>query len=604
MIFSFFRLMARCYRMALPYGRLKLFGVLGLILFNGLLQLVGVSSVFPFFALAAAPDRIRNSKIGGHLLHYLPPMSTNHLLVLAGCFAIAMLVFASVGSVLSENLRIRYAYGFCHWLRGRLFESYASQPYAFFLRRNTAELGQRLGDIMTFIQSVLLPIGEILTRLVLVLLLLGGMIFVQPLVALCALLVFGGFYLLAFLWLRPRARAVGEGMWRHNLGFGKNTSQFLQGIKTVLVHGKARYFMDRALEHSARIGYFQSKIPIYGNGPRYMIEPVAFGGLMLIVVVLAFRGRPFSDILPNLSVMAFAGYKLLPALQLLYSQLVTVAANQYTLTHLEAEIVNIEKETAEMAGTPRCGVRTARRAAPTDQPVRPLAFDRELRLEQIGFQYPVATAPVLKDFSIVIAKNESVGIAGPSGSGKSTLVDLILGLHVPQTGVIRLDGEPLTTDNMASWRRMIGYVPQDIYLLDDTIEANIAFGVDAKDVDRVALREAALGAQILDFIEKELPQGMQTSVGERGARLSGGQRQRIGLARALYHRPQVLILDEATSALDHETERAVMETIHRLQGTLTIITIAHRLSTLERCDRVIRLDGGKIIQKKAEKLAS
>jgi len=170
---------------------------------------------------------------------------------------------------------------------------------------------------------------------------------------------------------------------------------------------------------------------------------------------------------------------------------------------------------------------------------------------------------------------------------------LILGLHVPQTGVIRLDDVPLVEGNIASWRRMIGYVPQEIYLLDDTIEANIAFGVDS--VDPVALRDAALGAQILDFIEKELPQGFQTSVGERGVRLSGGQRQRIGLARALYHRPQVLILDEATSALDHQTELAVMETIHRLQGTLTIITIAHRLSTLERCDRIIRLESGKVI---------
>ena len=340
MFFSFLRLLVRCWRMALPYGRLKLFGVLGLILFNGLLQLVGVSSVFPFFALAAAPDRIRNSRVGGWLLHFLPPMSTNHLLVLAGCFAIAMLVFASVGSVLSENLRIRYAYGFCHWLRGRLFESYASQPYAFFLRRNTAELNQRLLDIQTFIQSVLLPVGEILTRLVIVLLMVGGIFVVQPWVALGATLVFGGFYFLIFLWLRPRTRAVGEGLQRHNLGFWKNTGQFLQGIKTVLVHGKSRHFMDRALEHSSRIGFFQSRMPIYGNGPRYMIEPVAFGGLMAIVVVLAFRGRPFSDILPNLSVMAFAGYRLLPTLQLLYSQLVTVAANKYTLTQLEEEILN------------------------------------------------------------------------------------------------------------------------------------------------------------------------------------------------------------------------------------------------------------------------
>jgi ABC-type multidrug transport system fused ATPase/permease subunit len=395
MFFSFLRLLARCWRMALPYGRLKLFGVLGLILFNGVLQLVGVSSVFPFFALAAAPDRIRHSRIGGWLLHFLSPMSTNHLLVIAGCFAIAMLVFASVGSVLSENLRIRYAYGFCHWLRRRLFESYASRPYAFFLRRNTAELGQRLGDIQTFIQSVLLPVGEILTRLVIVLLMVGGIFFVQPWVALGATLVFGGFYFVVFLWLRPRTRAIGEGLQRHNLGFSKNTSQFLQGIKTVLVHGKSRYFMDRALEHSARIGFFQSRMPIYSNGPRCMIEPVAFGGLMAIVVVLAFRGRPFSDILPNLSVMAFAGYRLLPTLQLLYSQLVTVAANKYTLTQLEEEILDIEKETDEVVGTPRRGVRTAQRAVPCRAPRLPagtaagehrLSISRHHRARAEGFQ--------------------------------------------------------------------------------------------------------------------------------------------------------------------------------------------------------------------------
>jgi ATP-binding cassette subfamily C protein len=581
MLRSFHRLLSRCYHLALPYGRLRLFAVLGLILFNGLLQLVGVTSVFPFFALAADPERIRKSRFAGWLLHFLPPLSTNHLLVAAGCFAIVMLVLASLGSMMSENLRIRYAYGFCHWLRRRVFESFASQPYAFFLRRNSAELLQRLNDVQVFIQNVLLPVGEILTRLILVVLLVGAVFLVQPWVALGAVLVFGGFYLVAFLWLRPRARAVGTGLQLHHVGFGKNASQFLQGIKTVLVHGKSRHFMDGALEHSARIGHFQGKIPIYGNGPRYLIEPIAFGGLMAIVVVMALRGRPFTDILPNLSVMAFAAYKLLPTLQLLYTQLVTVASYNYTLAQLEEEIVSIEKET------------------PVTSPVIPstpaLSFQREIKLEQVSFQYPGAAAPILEDFSLSITKNESVGIAGPSGSGKSTLVDLILGLHVPQAGAIRVDGVALAENNMTLWRGMIGYVPQDIYLLDDTIAANIAFGIKPKDMDPAALKEAALGAQILDFIEKELPQGFQTTVGERGVRLSGGQRQRIGLARALYHRPQVLILDEATSALDHQTELSVMETIHRLQGTLTIITIAHRLSTLERCDRIIQLENGRII---------
>jgi ATP-binding cassette subfamily C protein len=572
---SFFLLLGRCYRLALPYGRWKLFSVLGLILFNGLLQLVGVTSVFPFFALAAEPDRIRNSNFGRWFLHFLPPLSTNHLLVVAGCFSIAMLLFASLGSIVSEVIRIRYSYGFCHWLRRRLFESYASRPYGFFLRRNSSELAQKLADAMTFVQSVLLPIGEIITRIVMIFLLLGGVFLVQPMIALCATLLFGGFYLGVFLWLRPRTRIIGESMALHSIGFGKHTAHFLNGIKTVFVHGKSRYFMEKALFHSSQIGKLLSKVPLYSNGPRYLIEPIAFGGLVAIVIVLALQGRSFSDILPNLSVMALAAYRLLPSLQLLFSQLVTVAANNYSLTALENEIHHIEEEIGAIPAG--------------DSLAKSLTFDREITLDKLTFSYPDPEAVILKEFSLTIARNESLGIAGPSGSGKSTLIDLILGLHRPQSGRILIDGEPLTPGNMAAWRRMIGYVPQDIYLLDASIEANIAYGLDPEEVDQAALKSAAKGAQILDFIEKELPDGFRTTVGERGVRLSGGQRQRIGLARALYHRPKILILDEATSALDLATEKAVMETIHQLQGSLTMLTIAHRLSTLERCDRVIQM---------------
>jgi ATP-binding cassette subfamily C protein len=556
---------------------MKLFAVLGLILFNGLLQLVGVTSIFPFFALAADPERIRNSKFGSAFLDFLPAMDNNHLLVVAGCFSIVMLVIASIGSIASEAIRIRYAYGFGHWLRRRLFQSYAARPYGFFLRRNSADLSRRLSDVITFIQSVLLPMGEIITRLVMVILLVGTVFLVQPWVAIGAIILLGGFYLVVFLWLRPHTRAIGSGLQIHNVGLWKNTQQFLHGIKTVLVHGKATYFMDRALEHSAEIGRLQSRVPIYGNGPRYMIEPLAFGGLVAIVIVLALQGRPFSDILPNLSVMALAAYRLLPTLQLLYSQLVTVAANNYTLTQLEEEILQIESETSEP--TPSIKIQN-------DQALR---FEREIRMEGITFCYPVDSPPILKDFNLSIAKNESVGIAGPSGSGKSTLVDLMLGLHTPQVGAILIDGHSLSSHNMHAWREIIGYVPQDIYLVDETIAENIAFGIPPERIDESALRNAAEGAQILEFIEG-LPQGFSTMVGERGIRLSGGQRQRIGLARALYHRPQILILDEATSALDTMTEAAVMETIYRLQGTLTIITIAHRLSTLEKCDRVININ--------------
>jgi ATP-binding cassette subfamily C protein len=546
-----------------------------MIFFNGLLQLVGVTSVFPFFALAADPDRIRNSKAGRWILNLFPPMDTDQLLVAAGCFSIGMLVFASVGSILSEVIRIRYAWGFCHWLRSRLLESYEKKPYGFFLRRNSAALAQKLNDIQTFINSVLLPIGEVLTRLLLVTLLVIGVIFVQPWVALGAVLILGGFYLTVFIWVRPRTRMLGEGFERHNVGFLLNTQQFLHGIKTAMVYGRGRYFMDRAMEHSARLGHVQSMVPIYDNGPRYLIEPIAFGGLVAVVVVMDLQGRPFSDILPNLSVMALAGYRLIPALQLLFSQLVSITIHSYTLLQLEEEMIEIEGDASDIPTTPF--------------PAKPPTFENELRLDGISFSYPGSTSPIIRDFSLSIRKNESIGIAGFSGSGKSTLVDLILGLHTPDRGEVLLDGEPLSRASMNSWRRMIGYVPQDIYMLDASIEENIAFGVDSSAVDQAALRKAAEGAQILEYIEGDLPNGFKTKVGERGVRLSGGQRQRIGLARALYRSPQVLILDEATSALDQETERAVMETIGHLQGTLTIISIAHRLSTLEHCDRIVRL---------------
>jgi len=580
MITSFLKLLVRCYRLALPYGRMKLFAVLGLILFNGLLQLVGVISIFPFFALAADPDRLRNSKVGTWFLHFLPQMDNNHLLVVAGCFSIMMLVIASVGSIASEVIRIRYAYGFCHWLRRRLFESYAGRSYGFFLRRNTADLNQKLWDIMTFIQSVLLPMGEIITRIVIVILLVGTVFLVQRWVAIGAIIVLGGFYLVVFLWLRPRTRAIGTDLQIHNSGFGKNSFQFLHGIKTLLVHGRSRYFIDKALFHSSEIGRAQSMIPICSNGPRYMIEPIAFGGLVAIVIMLALQGRPFSDILPNLSVMALAASRLLPTLQLLYSQLVMVASNNYTLTQLEDEILKLEQLTE---------------VSSIDQkPIEPLSFDLDIKLDNLTFFYSNPNSPIISNFSLTITRNESIGIAGQSGSGKSTLVDLILGLHTPQAGKILIDDQPLTDENMMLWRRMIGYVPQDIYLLDETISENIAFGIDPKEINHESLRAAAEGAQILEFIEKELPHGFETMVGERGVRLSGGQRQRIGLARALYHHPQILILDEATSALDNQTEAAVMETIHKLQGKLTIITVAHRLTTLERCDRVIAIEPNHI----------
>jgi ATP-binding cassette subfamily C protein len=578
MLTGFFRLLSRCFALAAPYGRRKLVIVLAVIFANGLFQVIGVTSIFPFFALAADPDRIRNSRFGSWLLAYLPPMDQNALLIWAGIVSIALLLLSNAVTLAGEVIRTRYGHGLGHFLRTRLMEALAARPYGYFLERNSGALLQKVvGDVMQFINAVFLPLLESLSRFVTLGFLLLTVFLVQPVIALGAAVLLGGFYGIVFLLLRRRSHLLGEGLQEANLGTIITAQQFLAGIKPVLVHGKQKFFTDEFARHSAAQARLYPWMPIYGNGPRYLIEPIAFGGLVAAVIWLAAHGRAFSDILPNLTVMALAGYRMLPSIQILYGQLSQINAMRYTVGEIEAEL-------AEINATPE-------RMKPPEQirePV-PLSFEKAIRLENITFNYPGLNRALLDNFSLEIPKNSSIGIIGATGSGKSTLVDIILGLHRPQSGGIRVDDRILTPGDFSSWRSMIGYVPQDIYLLDASVTANIAFGIPADQVDQAALREAAKAAQILNFIETELPAQWNTIVGERGARLSGGQRQRIGLARALYHRPQVLVLDEATSALDIKTEAEVIEAIDALHGHLTLIIIAHRLSTIQGCDRVCRL---------------
>jgi ATP-binding cassette, subfamily B, bacterial PglK len=585
MVKGFFRLLSRCFALAAPYGRRKLAIVLAVIFVNGLFQVIGVTSIFPFFALAAEPDRIRNSRFGSWLLSHLPAMDQNTLLIWAGIVSIDLLLLSNAVTLAGEVIRTRYGHGLGHFLRTRLMDALSARPYGYFLERNSGALLQKVvGDVIQFINAVFLPLLESLSRFVTLGFLLLTVFFVQPVIALGAAVLLGGFYGIVFLLLRRRSHLLGEGLQEANRGAIITAQQFLGGIKPILVHGKQKFFIDEFARHSAAQARLYPWVPIYGNGPRYLIEPIAFGGLVAAVIWLAAHGRAFSDILPNLTVMALAGYRMLPSIQLLYSQLSQINAMRYTVGEIEGELAEINA-TAEKIKLPE----------QVGEPV-PLSFEKGIRLENVTFNYPGSNRTVLENFSLEIPKNSSVGIIGPTGSGKSTVVDIILGLHRPQSGVIRVDDRVLSPEDFGSWRSMIGYVPQDIYLLDASVAANIAFGIPADEVDQAALREAAKAAQILNFIESELPAKWNTIVGERGVRLSGGQRQRIGLARALYHRPQVLVLDEATSALDTKTEMEVLKAIESLQGTITMIVIAHRLSTVEHCDSVARLENGSVVR--------
>ena len=578
-------LIRRVLFLARPYGRAKLAGVFSLSFAQALFQVIGVTSIFPFLALAADPDRIRRSHFGTRFLGMFPPMENRQLLLAAGVIAIAGLLVSNAMNLLAEYARTRYAQNFAHWLRVRLLRRMASQPYTYFLQRNSGDLLKKIiGDVTNYTTGVLLPLLDTVARVLTAVLLLVTLFLVQPVIAVSAAVVLGGFYVITFRVLTRKRREVDENL-RVSVGaLFREAQQMLGGIKPVKVHRAEEHFLSRFAKHSAVLAKMSARLPVLGNSARYLVEPLAFGGLVVAVLLLAARGRDFSDILPNLGVMALAGYRLLPSLQLLYSQLTQVSSMRHAVDEVYDEFVAVETD------------RSISVAISSDVLARakPFAWNDAITLRDISFRYSGVSRPALEGISLIIAKNTSLGVIGPTGSGKSTLVDLLLGLYQPATGDILIDGRPLTPALVPAWQAAIGYVPQDIFLIDDTIARNVAFGLPDDEIDPVRLREACATAQILDFIETDLPAGFDTIVGERGIRLSGGQRQRIGLARALYHRPSLLILDEATSALDVATEARLLQALRGLEGKLTMVVAAHRLSTVAGCEKLVDLDNSRL----------
>ncbi len=576
-------LIRRILFLARPYGRKKLALVFFLSLAQGIFQVIGVTSIFPFLAIAADPDRIRHSQFGLRFLALVPPMGNRELLLTAGVIAIVGLFLSNAVNLLAEYARTRYANSFAHWLRVRLLRRMAAQPYGYFLQRNSGDLLRKvMADVGSYTGGVLLPLLDSIARALTAILLLATLFLVQPVIALSAALGIGAFYLIIFRLLARKRQEVNEGFRTAFGGSYRDAQQMLGGIKPIKVHRAEAHFLSRFASHSALVAQMSSRVPIIANSTRYLIEPLAFGGLVLAVMVLAARGREFSDILPNLGVMAVAGYRLLPALQLLYSQVTQFTSMRYSLDEVFEEFVAAERD--ERSGNVEIWLGK----------LRPIEWQDAIRLDEVSFIYPGTDRRVLDRFSITIPKNMSIGFIGPTGSGKSTLIDLLLGLYRPTSGRMLIDGKPLTPELVPSWQATIGYVPQELFLIDDTIARNIALGVADNDIDTVRLREVCAMAQIVDFIELELRNGFQTTVGERGVRLSGGERQRLGLARALYHRPSLVLLDEATSALDIATEAKLLEALRALAGKLTIVMVAHRLSALANCDKLLDLSKMKL----------
>jgi len=547
------------------------------------LQVASVASIMPFLQVASNPSIIQENAYLNWAYTTFGFADTRPFLIALGLAAFAVLVLSNAFIILTRWAMERYAWGRNHSLSRRLLRSYLYRPYEYFLTQNSAELGKTiLEEVKEVTSNMLKPTLRGIAKGIVALFMIGFLVYFDPVVAVMVATVLGVAYGIVYVVVRGQLDRKGEIRVASNSKRYQYVGEAFGGIKEVKILGKEEAFLDQYDEPSEQYAKSQSLYRVLKKAPRYIIEAVAFGGIILIAVYLIAVEESIQQVLPVLGLYAFAGYRLLPALQEAFHGLASARFNVAALDRLHQDLEDqFEAERHH---------REQRRA---DEDETPLPLDEALVLENVSFTYPEAHQPAIRNLSLEIPAHTTTGFVGQTGSGKTTAVDLILGLLRPQHGTIAVDGVPLDGENVRRWQKSIGYVPQDIYLSDDTVARNIAFGVPPDEIDMTAVREAARRAHIQSFVEKELAEQWDTVVGERGVKLSGGQRQRIGIARALYHGPSVLVFDEATSALDQSTEASVMEAIYDLEEDHTILVIAHRLSTVKRADTIFMLESGE-----------
>jgi len=458
-------------------------------------------------------------------------------------------------------------------LRQQMFEHYLSQRYVFHLENNSAMLIRNVQNSTSVLTGGVDPFLILLTDGLVAIGMVCVLLVVEPIGTLIVLLLFVAAGLIFQKTTRARLARWGEEGNLHSGMALKYLQEGLGGIKDVKMLGREQKFLDDHGAHTIATGSISRRYAFMQTLPRVWLEILTVGSLAVLVSSLVIQGKPLSSILPVLGLFAATAFRVMPSINKIIASFQTLRYSEPVIRLTYCDLVESRVTSPIRSG--------------------PIGFNSEISFDKVTFNYPNSELVSLKDASLVVNKGETIGIVGSSGAGKTTLVDILLGLLEPTSGRVIVDGRDIH-ENVQSWQRQIGYVPQSIYLIDNSLRRNISFGLPDEEIDEEAVRRAVESAQLGSFIS-QLPEGLETIVGERGVRLSGGQRQRIGIARALYADPSILVLDEATSSLDGETEKGFLEAISCLKGTKTIIMVAHRLSTLEQCDRVYRLEDAIIV---------
>lgn len=552
----------------------------GMILLMAFLDMTGIASIMPFMAVLSDPKILETNafiKKAYSVSNSFGIDTTEKFLLLLGSLVFFLLVTSLSFKALTTYAQLRFGLMREYTISKRLIEGYLHQPYSWFLSRHSADLGKAiLSEVGIVIQGGMIPMMNLIAQATVSITLLTLLIIIDPKLALVAGLSVTSAYMLIFWVTKSLLLRIGKERVKANQARFNAVIEAFGAFKEVKVGGLEQAYIRRFSNPSRIYARHDATAQVIGQLPRFALEAIGFGGMLLMTMYLLANNGGVSSALPTIALYAFAGYRLLPALQQIYGAITQLRFVGPALESLHKEVCN--------ASAPK---------AHADE-FNSLLFTESIRLDKVTYRYSDAKQPALESINFTISAGSKVGIVGATGSGKTTAVDVILGLLEPQEGSLWIDSKEITAANRREWQRTIGYVPQQIFLADDSIAANIAFGISPDEIDLQAVKRAAKIANLHEFVIKDLLEGYDTKVGERGVRLSGGQRQRIGIARALYHKPQVLILDEATSALDNLTEKLVMEAFRNLGRDVTIIIIAHRLSTVRECDHIYFMERGKV----------
>ena len=545
-----------------------------------LLDMIGVASILPFMAVLTNPSLIETNSILNTVFKTASIFgveSSQQFLFALGVFVFVLLIISLTFKAFTTYLQVRFVRMREQSIGKRLLEGYLHQPYSWFLNHHSADLGKTiLSEVNVVIDNGINPFIELIAKGMVTIALITLLLITNPKLALIVGLSLATAYGAIFYCIRKYVIRTGEERLKNNQLRFTIISEVFGAVKEVKLGGLEKNYIKNFSKSAQILARTIASSQVIAILPRFILEAVAFGGILLIILYIMAGTGSFNSAIPIVSLYVFAGYRLLPALQQIYASFTKLTFVGPSLEKLYNDLNNLKNFNESQ----NSGV---------------LPLNKKITLKSVYYNYPGSTRTALKNINISIPVNSTVGLVGTTGSGKTTTVDIILGLLEPQKGTLEIDEKIITKQNSRSWQRSIGYVPQQIYLSDDTIEANIAFGVKPEDINQDFVEKASKIANLHEFVTKELPKQYKTTIGERGVRLSGGQRQRIGIARALYHSPQAIILDEATSALDNQTEKAVMDAVNNLGKDITIILIAHRLSTVKKCDKIFILEKGELI---------